>query len=1234
MAKRIREEELYLDVVINGDKGKKELNKLERTVKDTRIEVELLRKKQKDLERQGKQNTTGYKQLTAAIEEKNQVIKDSQARMTELTKTMHVNELSQKQLRREISRLKAAQDSLNPNDPEWKQLDAQLKIVKARYKELGGSMKNVQKTSESMATSLQKTIGKVTGVAVAVGAATVGINRTVEEYTSLDDKLSDIEKTSGLTTSAVRELNDELEEIDTRTAQEDLADLAKIGGKLGQDTKEELEGFVNAANQIDVALREDLGGNVENTINVVGKMVETFNITDTFTIEEALLKVGSMINTVGAASTANEGHLVDFLSRTSGIANSYDILISKMTGIGSVADQLNLSMEITGTTFNQVIPRMLENSETFARIAGMKYKEFAELLETDVNEAFLRVLEGTAASKESNIQFTKVLSELGLNGSRVKNVIGALANNTTKIRKEQLLAAKAFEEGTSITEEYNIKNNNAAAQLEKKRKELKRVRVELGERLFPVVTSTTNLWTFLLRILKGLIDFTMKYGKAIIVLTSAVAAYNVALKISNISLAQSTVLMKARIVLDKVLRASTLLAAAAQAFFTGNVKRAAAAMRIFNTVVKANPVVLLISVLVAAGVALVAYGKRVSAVVQAQKSLIDIEAEAQKSIIDKKAELDKLVAIVKDETIAEEDRAKALERIKELNPDILSGLTEEAIKTGEAKVALDKYIESLLKKARVEAAQAKLKLLAEQEIDLKTKGEGIDPTFGQKLKTNLVSYLQLQLGFDIGAGKVVENEAKKAFDDAKKRIETERQALLDFIKDNDDIKTLLDDLNGGTGSTGKPTPEEIEKRYNEMLRAIQEGEMRVTEELRRQYLARKIKREEFEESMKMAELTTLYARRAAMEQAGKDTLQITGQINELLFNIANEKRLKEEQDKLEYEQWLKDFNDRINQEVTDAADYEINETARKNEEILKLEMEQKAALLKAEQDYQSAKLTALQAGAEGLSNIFDSSADISKALFLFQKSVAVAEIINNAAMAIAQVKASIAIANAKAIATSPLTAGQPWVGINSLIAGKQIATTKITAATQIAAIVGSTIGEFRKKKKEKSSAGAEEGGYFQEVIRSQDGKRFNARNRPSARGFLSQPTLLVAESGEEFVANNHAVNNPTVRPILDVINSAQRNGSISTLNLMKVLNNPLRIPGYQQGGYTQLRHDQPVAQGSTNLDLSGIEAMLEKNYAVSVALLKKLQEPFKGYVVHRDIRKADEEFGRSRGPVL
>ena len=100
------------------------------------------------------------------------------------------------------------------------------------------------------------------------------------------------------------------------------------------------------------------------------------------------------------------------------------------------------------------------------------------------------------------------------------------------------------------------------------------------------------------------------------------------------------------------------------------------------------------------------------------------------------------------------------------------------------------------------------------------------------------------------------------------------------------------------------------------------------------------------------------------------------------------------------------------------------------------------------------------------------------------------------------------------------------------------------------------------------ATGLESGGSI-DVERRQDGKMFRAEYDPDRRGFIDKPTVLVGEGGyghsKEWVASNAAVENPTVAPFIDIIDRAQRAGTIRTLDMNKFLIQ--QAQGRASGGY-------------------------------------------------------------------
>lgn len=131
------------------------------------------------------------------------------------------------------------------------------------------------------------------------------------------------------------------------------------------------------------------------------------------------------------------------------------------------------------------------------------------------------------------------------------------------------------------------------------------------------------------------------------------------------------------------------------------------------------------------------------------------------------------------------------------------------------------------------------------------------------------------------------------------------------------------------------------------------------------------------------------------------------------------------------------------------------------------------------------------------------------------------------------------------------------------------------------------------------ATGKEEGGSI-DIVRAQDGKLFpGAAYDPTARGYIDKPTVIVGEGqrgrSREWVASNAAVSNPTVAPLLDIIDKSQRAGTIRTLDLNGVIR--AKAAGYDKGGYIDNSgsgNNTPVINSGSNIPA----ALLEKLTAV------------------------------------
>lgn len=363
--------------------------------------------------------------------------------------------------------LNAELRKLTPGSDEFVKKSAQFQDVKKRLGEVRTEINGTASAMSRMADGANKYFQLFTMIGGAIVGAGLAIKGLIEGNAELSDSLADIQKTTGLSAAEVKILSSELGKINTRTAKKELLELAYIAGKLGYSAKEDVLGFVKAADQINVALAKDLGVNTEEAVNALGKLTDIFKLKDQFGVEQALLKTGSAINSLGAASTASEGYLVEFTKRLGGIAPQAGISIQNVLGMAATLDQLGQNAEMSSTAVSQLIVNMFKNSAEYARIAGLEVKSFSQLMRTDANQALIVFLKSLMKNKGGLNELAEKFKDLGIDGSRAIGVIGALSNNIGLLKDSQAFSNEEFRKGTSLTEEFNVKNNDLAGNLEK-----------------------------------------------------------------------------------------------------------------------------------------------------------------------------------------------------------------------------------------------------------------------------------------------------------------------------------------------------------------------------------------------------------------------------------------------------------------------------------------------------------------------------------------------------------------------------------------------------------------------------------------------------------------------------------------------------------------------------------------------------------------------------------------------
>lgn len=693
----MKSEDLRLNIIVNGDAGRKEILDTEKAISKLESELKSLKKAEGDHSKE--------------ISETNKKLTDAKSKYAELQRQISLDGKTMAELKTHVTATRAALSKAVPGTDNWVALNNELLVSSKRLKALENQAKNTKEVVSEVWHSWSGVAVAANNISNLISRYSGQIEEAKQSWLQYDEALVDAMKTTGLSRDEIEELSAELKKFDTRTAQNELLSLARVGGKLGISGKEDLLEFVSATDKINVALKEDLGGDAEAAIGQIGKLVDIFQLKGQMGLEKAMLSVGSAINELGAASTANEGYIVNFTNRLAGIAPNAKISIDKILGLASTLDANAQAAETAATAIGQTITAMFRKTETFAQIAKMPFEEFRDLLTNDVNGALVKVLEGMKGD-QGLFNIVDAMDEMHLNGQRATTVLGALANNVDMLKTQQQLANEAFQEGTSLTNEFNTKNESATAIQEKLKKRITETSVEIGQKLMPAANMVIGGTNTFLGVISKLITLFGKYQAAIITVTGLTALYVAKKKIAYLFSAEfRAALLKEVAVLEASSKANSLHTVTLK-ILAGGYKTAGAAAKAFGKALIANPVGLVI-----AAVAALAQGISflVSKSREATKELRELNkrtVDTTSSFVKAQAEIDKerksLEELKDAATKAAEgsdERKRAIDKINELYGDYLPQLLTEKTSNEELETALKNVNTQLEQKIKLQARE-------------------------------------------------------------------------------------------------------------------------------------------------------------------------------------------------------------------------------------------------------------------------------------------------------------------------------------------------------------------------------------------------------------------------------------------------------------------------------------------------------------------------------------------------
>ena len=662
--------------------------------------------------------------LRKELKDTNRQIKEMESSTMQVDNVLRrLDKATPKELQKTLQTLNKQLDYMERGSEAWNIQAQRIRLVKDEIARVNGELARSQTFLERLNSKWQEwQTAAMGGVAIITGAVMAG-KKAVQMYAEMEQEMANVRKYTGMTAEQVEHLNEEFKKIDTRSPREELNRLAQEAGRLGKTSEEDVLGFVKAADQINVAL-DELG---DGATLQLSKLTSIFGDEERLGTERSLLAVGSVINELSQNCTAGASYLAQFGQRLAGVGAQAGMTVPQVMAFGAVLDSQGQKVEMSATALSKLIMNLFKNTEKIASATGMDLEKFNAALKSSTNEGLLMLLNRLNELGDMSV-LAPVFADMGENGARASAVISALAGNVDMLIWEQEEAAKAFEEATSVTKEFDVQNNTVQAGLEKARKGFQEMAISLGQELMPVMRHFISTTSASMRVMLHLVKFIKEHKTAILSLAAAVATYTVAVNLALIKEKLHAAFIAVKTAALHVHKVAVLAASVAYNRMTGNVVRANAAMKLLNATMMMNPWGLVAAAIVGAGVALAMYLKRQKETTkeltmqeQVQQRIAEVEKKAAEKYAEESAEIHMLNQMVHNNALSLDARRSALEKLQQLVPDYHAALTAEGKLINDNTDAIDGYLASLEKKIKMEAFEEELTEVMKKKIEAQRK---------------------------------------------------------------------------------------------------------------------------------------------------------------------------------------------------------------------------------------------------------------------------------------------------------------------------------------------------------------------------------------------------------------------------------------------------------------------------------------------------------------------------------
>ena len=613
-------------------------------------------------------------------------------------------DLEMKRLQRDIKEMTRGSEEYNRTMAKIQHLQGILKQHRQEIKGITTETKKATVSIGSMVDWFNRFGGVILSVIGFLTGFTLALRAIRDERNKLEESQAGLKALTGLDDDSIAWLTGQAKTLSTT--------MTKEGLRVRQSAAEILDAFMLVG-----SAKPELLGDKEALKAVTEEAMRLQAAAKDITLNEAVDSLTLSLNQYGAAAD-QAGRFTNVLAAGSQAGSANIASQAKaIRNAGTAAASANVPIEQTVALIETLAYRGIKDE-----VAGTGLKKFFLVLQTGADETNPKIV-GLDKALEN-------LKNKNMDAGTIKKMFGEEGYNTASVILQNTEMVKDFTAavtGTNVAyEQAAINSDTAQAKLEQARNKMKLAAIDLGEKLNPALTVSTNMLTNVLKYLPGLIDWCKKWGGTVLWLSTILLVYATRLKIItawysiwnsltkiatvlNLAYAASmntlsgytvtsfgnlrklSMLMQGHSVLLKSLRTATYLYAAAVQVLHGRVDLAAKSLKAAWTIMSSNPIGLLVTLVLAAATASYKLTQRTKAYYDLNKVNEKITEKSNDEYARQSSLIEQLTTKIHNNNLSNFERKKAIVQLQAIIPDYNAEIDKEGKIINENTEALDRY---------------------------------------------------------------------------------------------------------------------------------------------------------------------------------------------------------------------------------------------------------------------------------------------------------------------------------------------------------------------------------------------------------------------------------------------------------------------------------------------------------------------------------------------------------------